>query len=225
MNVVDRFATRIAGFNVILAAIGALIIAGWSVAMFRNLISVSPELGVLGAAFVIMIGWLIHYVALNAGNHLVSWGASAFLTIVVLIGVLNFNPALQTELAAVAGVSVLAYNESLRLSFAQRRDAIVDPRIYFSSGISIAAVGLFSVVGVQAAKLGVGIQPTEVDGETLSDGNIWVPISVVVLILAVALALIVPTLGRRRQFTKRIRPGERIDLSTIDLSTTPDSTS
>ncbi len=216
MNAKDRFVARVVGFNVVLALIGAFIVSIWVIVTFRELILFVPQAGVLIAAFVIMIGLLIHFVALNTGNHIVSWGASAFVVLLALLGIASSSPGSRTDLAVIAGISVLAYNESLRLSFAQRRGAIVDQTIYFSSAISIAVVGLFAAIGVQVAKLGVDIQPTESDGETLAGQNWWVLVSVVTLILAVLVVLFVPTLRRQRQATKRVRPGERIDLTSID---------
>ncbi len=221
MNAKDRFVSRIIGFNVVLSLIGAMIVTVWVIVTFRDLILFFPQAGVLLAAFVIMIGLLIHFVALNTGNHIVSWGASTFVVLLALLGVASAQPGSRPDLAVIAGISVLAYNESMRLSFAQRRGAIVNQNVYFSSAISIAVVGLFAAIGVQVAKLGVDLQPTENGGETLAEQNWWVLVSVITLIVAVAAVLFVPTIRRHRQTAKRVRPGQRIDLSANPSLTHP----
>ncbi len=216
MTTTERVTERISSFNLILALIGGLIICTWILVIFRLSLAVLPIVAIPATVLTMAVSLLIHFVALSVGNHLMSWAASAFVLLLATGGVLSLNAASRTDMAVIAGISVLAYNESLRLSFAQRRRAIVDKTIYISSAVSVAVVGMVAAIGVQVAKLGLNLQPTTSDGETLARQNWWVFVSVVTLIAAVFAVLLVPAFRRQRQYGKRFRPGDRIDLSTLD---------
>ena len=216
MKAVDNALGRIAAFNPILAGVGAVILCGWIVVLCWPLAVYLGPVGLFLMFLFMALGLIVHFVALHTGNYIVSWGASSFFGLIALAAVGVSKPSNRLALALVAGVSILAYNESVRLSYAHRRYAKIDHRVFFSSGAVIAVVAVLSAIGIQFARLGVNIQPTTFDGVTLAPNNWWTLVSVVVLIAGFFTALLLPTFGLGRQKLRRFRPGLRVDFDDIE---------
>ena len=157
--------------------------------------------GVWGVLIVLAIGWLLHIAAVESGNHVMLWLATAGLLAFVVVASATFFDGLPPVMLAAAGTTTLAHNELVRLNYARRRRAVIDDSAYRASGSGLAIVGAMGVLGVAVADA-VGSQDDR--------SWLWMPVAVGVL-MAVGLALaVLPTLRATQASKERYEPGVRI---------------
>ena len=107
--------------------------------------------GVWGVLIVLAIGWLLHIAAVESGNHVMLWLATAGLLAFVVVASATFFDGLPPVMLAAAGTTTLAHNELVRLNYARRRRAVIDDSAYRASGSGLAIVGAMGVLGVAVA--------------------------------------------------------------------------
>jgi len=176
------------------SVVATLIITVWTV-----LAGMSS--GWIGVLVFTGIGWLLHGVAVESGNHVALWGASAFLLVSILAASgLTFDDFPPVVLTA-AGASALAHNELVRLNHARRRRATIDDSVFQASGLAVTLSGLVAVVAVAMADaLGRGPERPWT----------WMPVAVGALMLVGLALAVVPTRHASVGSRQRWRPGERI---------------
>jgi hypothetical protein len=175
--------------------VGAFIMTVWS-------LLAGMWAGVWGILILLIIGWLLHIAAVESGNHVMLWLATAGLLVFVVLASATFFGGLPPVLLAAAGATALAHNELVRLNYARRRRAVVDDSAFHASGLGLTIVGAMAVVGVAIAEA--------VSSGTGNRSWLWMPVAVGAL-MAVGFALaFVPTLRATGASKERYQPGERI---------------
>lgn len=155
----------------------------------------------LALVVLIAVAWFIHGLAVETGNHVMLWMATAMLLIlIVLASELTFNGLGPLALAA-AGSTALVHSELIRLNFARRRNATIDRSIYASSTLALGATAVIGLVGVAL-----------VEGFSAGSNRpwLWMPLAVAgILAIGYALTLI-PARGSVAANRQRWEPGTRI---------------
>jgi hypothetical protein len=174
--------------------IGAFIMTAWSVlaGMWG---------GVWGILILVPIAWFLHAAAVESGNHVMLWLATAGLLVCIVIASATFFDGLPPVLLAAAGTTALAHNELVRINYARRRRAVIDDSAFHASGIGVAAVGAMGVIGVALA-----------DAVASPGGRSWLWMAVAVgtlMVVGMALAIL-PTLRSSPASKERYQPGVRI---------------
>ena len=157
--------------------------------------------GTIGVIVAVVVGWLLHAMAVETGSHVTLWLSTAGLLILVVVASATTFDDLPPVLLAAAGTTVLAHNELVRLNYTRRRRAEVDDRIFQSSALVVGLAGLLAVVGVAIA------------GGLESGGDrswLWMPVATAAL-MAVGFGLsLLPTRRAPEASRRRWLPGERI---------------
>ena len=149
----------------------------------------------------VVIGFAIHAVAVESGNHGMLWFATASLLIFIVIASETLAGGMGSIPLAVAGATALGHNELVRFNYARRRDARIDEDLYLTSTIGVTAAGAIGLLGVVLIEL---------PGSGGDRSWLWVPAAAVGL-LAIGFGLtLIPTLGAEPSSKERWEPGERI---------------
>lgn len=174
--------------------IGLFIVTLWSV--FAGAFG-----GWVAILIILFIAWVLHFLAVESGNHVVLWLTTvALLVLIVISSAATFN-GLSPILLAAAGSTALVHNELVRINYTRRRNAVVHPEVFHASGIGLAAAAGIAVAGVTVSAIA-------------SDGSerswLWMPAAVGVLML-VGFGLAIGPARRASQASKeRWQPGDRI---------------
>lgn len=157
--------------------------------------------GTPGVVIAVLVGWFLHGAAVETGSHVLLWLATAGLLIMVVVASAVTLDGLHPVLLAVAGTTVLAHNELIRLNYTRRRLAEVDQGIFQASGIGTTIAGVLAVVGVAVTNgLASGDQRSW----------LWMPVATGAL-LAIGFGLsLLPTRRAPEASRRRWLPGERI---------------
>lgn len=174
--------------------VGALIVTVWSAL-------VGMEGGVVGLLFALAIGWFLHAAAVETGSHVALWLSTAGLLIMVVLASAGTFGGLPPALLAMAGTTVLAHNELVRLNYTRRRRAEIDDEVFRASGLAVAAAGILGVIGVVVAQLLGG------SGERTW---LWMPVATGILMLVGFGLSTLPTRRATEASRQRWNPGARL---------------
>ncbi|MDH3296572.1 MAG: M48 family metallopeptidase, partial [Acidimicrobiia bacterium] len=188
--------------------VGMAIILTWAVVAFA---SISP----IAALTAVMFAVILHYIAMETGNHVWLWLATAVMLLFVIVAYSTVLQPLGPVVLAVGGAMTLAYNEAIRLNYFRRRRAVVDPGVFVGSIIATAVAAVVGVAGIAVSVLlsaGVG------------RSWVWMPAAVVTLMTVAYAAALLPARQAPRSSSQRWEPGTRIPpqpLAGGNGSTTP----
>ncbi len=159
----------------------------------------------------LVIAWATHVLAVETGNHVLLWLSTATLLILILVASEDTLGDLPPVLLAAAGATALAHNELVRLNYARRRNAVVDPALFGASALGVGGAALIAIIGVIVA--------TAADNGS-ERSWLWVPVAVAVLMLIGFALTIAPARRASKASKQRWQPGDRIPpqpLATEDM--------
>ena len=176
----------------IIAAYGLMML--WSFAM---LVGGAP---ILAVVLLGLLGVVLVVLVVMSGSHAMVMMAAGYLSLLILIGIASTDAG-NTALAASMS-TVLLLMDLLRLNFARRRSAKVDPRLF-------ATTLIFTVLVAVAATLSVAI--ASIPGRS-DDELSWLFVPIASIVLLVVAGLFVFLLARKSgtHDKRRWRPGERM---------------
>ncbi len=162
-------------------------------------------LGTLGSVILLTIvlglGLWLHAATAENGSHVLLWMSTGFTFLwMLLASQFAFIGAGPMSLG-VGSMTVLIYNELLRLHLARRRQAVIDEEVYVGSAIGLGLVGLVAVVGIGLASAFSG-----------EDDRSWLWMAAALAVVFVG-AVLITAIPRRRVpggTPGRWRPGDRI---------------
>ena len=180
--------------------LGALITAGWAAAAAVALTGAALSVVTLAAAAgaVAAVLWL-HLAAVDTGHHSLSW-MSTGVTVLCVVLALARRDAGALPFAA-GGVTALAHNELIRLSYTRRREAVVDRGVPRGALLGLIASAVLALAGTGLAQA--------VSGGT-GRSWVWMPATVGVLVLATMVLTVAPVRRAPVPSRDRWRPGDRI---------------
>ncbi len=144
---------------------------------------------------------LLHIVTIEHANYVLTWMTNSWLLLLVVLGAELTFDGLPHWLLAVAGTSVLGYNELLRINQLRRRNAVIHEQVFHAAGLAVGGAGLLATVGIAVA------QVLDIGG---GRNWLWLPAAVFVLLAIGFLLTVGPTRGRSEADKERWEPGERI---------------
>jgi hypothetical protein len=174
--------------------VAALIMTIWSVLA-------GFESGTVGVLIILAIGWFLHVTAVETGSHVTLWLATAGLLILIVVASITTLDDLPPVLLATSGATALTHNELVRLNYARRRRAEVDPEVFRTSAVALTLAGVLGVVGVALA---------DAAGGTGDRTWLWMPAATGAL-MAIGFGLsLLPTRRAPEASRERWKPGERL---------------
>lgn len=174
--------------------IGLVIMLVWAVIAFVTY-------GLIAGVAAIIFGLVLHFVAMETGSHVWLWLATA---VVLVYAIVAYNTVLESVgpvALAIGGASALSYNESVRINYARRRNAVIDPSVFASSTISVAIATVTGVVGI-----GIAVMVSN----QIERNWMWMPAAAVTVIAVAYTLVIVPTIRAPQTSHQRWEPGSRI---------------
>ena len=174
--------------------IGLAIMTLWAVVAFANF-------GLVAAAMAVVLGVMLHYVAIETGSHVWLWLATGTVLVYCLIAYAVVLEPLGPIALTLGGSSGLAYNETIRLNYSRRRNAVVDRSVFAGSALAVAVASVIGLVGI-----GASVLLTRTTDRTW----LWMPVAVIALIAVAYALVIVPTLRAPHASSQRWIPGTRI---------------
>ncbi|MDH4363616.1 MAG: hypothetical protein OEY41_07785 [Acidimicrobiia bacterium] len=195
-----RWRTRLGRLETPEVLLGALITAGWAAGAAVALTGVGLTATTVGAAAgaVTAALWL-HLAAADTGHHSLSWMSTGVTVLCVVLALARRDAG--ALLFAVGGVTALAHNELIRLSYTRRREAVVDRGVPRGAVIGLVAASALAVAGTGLAQA--------VSGGT-GRSWLWMPATVGVLVLATMVLTVAPVRRAPVPSRSRWRPGDRI---------------
>lgn len=201
MSAASGWRTRLGRLDSPEVLLGALITSGWAAGAAVALtgaglsaVTVGTAAGAVAAAL-----WL-HLAAVDTGHHSLSWMSTGVTVLCVVLALVRRDAGGALPFA-VGGVTALAHNELIRLSYTRRREAVVDravPRGALTGLIAAAALALAGTGLAQAVSGGTG------------RSWLWMPATVGVLVLATMVLTVAPARRAPVPSRDRWRPGDRI---------------
>lgn len=175
-------------------------LAGLSIMLLWAVVAFADSGLVFGAGAVVF-GVILHYVAMESGSHTWMWLATAAVLLFVLVAYAVVLSDLGPLALTAGGASALAYNETIRVNYLRRRDAVIDPSVFAGSAIAVAV----------AAGIGfVGIGATVAIGDGTERTWLWMPAAALTLSVVAYLLVILPTIRAPADSDRRWVPGTRI---------------
>lgn len=174
--------------------VGLAIMLLWAVVAFANS-------GLVFGAGAVFFGVILHYVAMESGSHTWMWLATGAVLLYVLVAYVVLLSGIGPLALTVGGASALAYNETVRVNYMRRRDAVIDPSVFVGSAIAVA---------VSAGTALIGIGATVAIGDGTERAWLWMPAAVLTLSVVAFLLVIVPTIRVPANSDRRWVPGTRI---------------
>ncbi|MEM7272587.1 MAG: hypothetical protein AAF547_05855 [Actinomycetota bacterium] len=173
---------------------------GWFIVTLWSVLA-GIDGGVVAMLILVGIGWFVHGVAVETGNHVMLWLTTAMLLILIVVASEVTFDGLPPVLLAAAGATALVHNELVRLNYARRRDASIDRSVYHGAGLAL---------GLAAGVAMVGVALTQVLSEAAPRPWLWMPVAAGgLLVVGYALTLI-PIRGATEASRERWEPGNRI---------------
>ncbi len=168
--------------------------------------------GWIGIVLLLIIGWLLHAGAVESGNHVMLWLSTAvLLTYVVVASEASFG-GLPPAVLAVAGTTVLAHNELVRIGYGRRRRAVLHEQVFQASSLALVLCGALAVLAVAI---------TDLVNQGSERSWLWM-VAAVAMLFALGLALaIAPSFASNDASRKRWRPGARIPPQPLPQSDLP----
>ena len=174
--------------------VGLAIILIWAVIAFA---SIGPAAALAAVTFAIVL----HYVAMETGSHVWLWMATTVMLLFVLVAYASVLNNIGPMALAIGGAMVLIYNESIRLNYNRRRDAVVDSGVFAGSAIATVIATVIGIVGIGASVL-LGGQ---------SERNwLWMPAAVITLMIVAYAVTLIPVRQAPPTSRQRWEPGTRI---------------
>lgn len=167
------------------------------------IVSVSATIGSHPAAtaMVVLIGVALVMITIDTGGHsmLIFAGAFLLMAMALAIGRTSLDGPVPW---VIAGVVVIAFSDAVRVSFAQRRAAVIEPTVVRGVLVGLAIVAVGSVgAGFAIDALG-----------TIGSNANWLLVPLALLLTVAGAVVLVVAAGRSPgEFDKRRwRPGERL---------------
>jgi len=129
------------------------------------------------------------------------WLATGAVVLYVLVAYVVLLSDLGPLALTVGGASALAYNETVRVNYMRRRDAVIDPSVFIGSAVAVAIAGAVGLIGIGAIV---------VIGDDGQQAWLWMPVAVLTLAAVAYLLVIVPTIRVPANSDRRWVPGARI---------------
>jgi len=182
--------------------LGLAIMLVWAVIAFARF-------GPVSAGGAVVFGVILHYVAMETGSHAWLWFATGTVIVYALVAYGAVLEPLGPLALTAGGASALAYNETVRLNYARRRDAAIEPAVFVGSTVAVAAASMTGVIGIGLAV--IVISQSERDW-------VWMPAAVITLMLVAYALVILPTVGTHESSGQRWVPGRRLPTPTSPTS-------
>lgn len=174
--------------------VGLSIMLLWAVVAFANS-------GLAFGAGAVVFGVILHYVAMESGSHTWMWLATGAVLLYVLVAYAVLLSDIGPLALTVGGACALAYNETVRINYMRRRDAVIDPSVFVGSAMAVAVSAGIALIGIGATvAIGGGTQRAW----------LWMPAAVLTLSVVAYLLVIVPTIRVPANSDRRWVPGTRI---------------
>ncbi len=100
----------------------------------------------------VLLGGILLVATAESGSHVLLWMGTAMVMLLMVVGGLLFFTEFRPVPLTVGTLTVVAYNELLRLHHARRRGAAIDDEVYQGSAVGLGVLALVSVVAVAAAE-------------------------------------------------------------------------
>jgi hypothetical protein len=174
--------------------IGLAIVLVWAVVAFASV-------GPMAALTAVAIAMVLHYLAMETGGHVWLWLATAVMLLFVIVAYSTTLHPIGPLSLALGGAMALAYSETIRLNYARRRKAVVDPGVFLGSAIAVAVATLVGIAGVA-----ISLVLSAEAGRSW----MWMPIAGLALMTAAYAVALVPTRQAPASSRQRWEPGTRI---------------
>jgi hypothetical protein len=181
---------------------GALIAAGWAATggfAVGGGWTVSGSLPVAVAAAVGIV--VMHLAAVESGNHTLAWMTTGLVGAAALVTLASLDRDTGPLVYAAAATTTLAHSDLIRVGYARRRRADVDPGIYRQAAAGVVLAGVAGAAAILVAQV-------------MSSGTdrnwLWMPATVGALVLAAAALAVLPVRSAPPSRRERWRPGDRL---------------